>query len=264
MIKAKILVIDDDPDFFESLRLMLAGSGYTAVGAGTGKEGLKKAEEEKPDAVILDLMLPDMDGYAVCRNLKDNVRTAAIPVIMATSLQSESADKYMGKIAKDHKADDYLEKPLKKDEIISKIEFVLSRKKSKPSPHKRGKSALVIDDDPDILLSMEKMLTGRGFEVFTAENSHEGIKLARTFTPDVIFLDVMLPDQDGFTTCSELKKDPKTFSIPVIIVSAVGEEFTKPHYAENIAADHMADGFLSKPVKKEQLEDAIETVLKSI
>ncbi|MBN1272381.1 MAG: response regulator [Candidatus Aminicenantes bacterium] len=259
--RENILVIDDDPDFFESIRLMLTASGYSVFGAGTGEEGFDKAVQDKPDVIILDLMLPDMDGYAVCRNLKDDVRTVSIPVIMATSLQSASAKNYMGKIAKHHMADDYMEKPLKKDELLSKIKSAISRKIPSPSPHKIEKSILVIDDDPDILMSMQTLLQARGLEVFIAENSLEGLKLARTFTPDVILLDVMLPDKDGFSTCAELKKDKKTMSIPVVIVSAVGEEFTKPEYAKNIAEDHMADGFLSKPVKTDELMDLIDVLL---
>lgn len=261
MDKHTLLIIDDDPDFVRSLMLMLKGLPYDIHSAPDARKGLERLRHLRPSLIILDLMLPDRDGFAVCREIKDNASTSHIPVLMATSMQVYSQEKQLAKIAKSHQADDYIDKPVSRKDLIGKIERLLSAsfRPVVPVPHQR--KVLVVDDDPDHLVSMEKILQGQGFEVYIAESGQEGVKMARTFLPDLVLMDVMMPDMDGFSACLEIKKDRKTHDIPVIMVTSIADEFAEPEYPKKIAANHQADGFISKPVSKELLLDKISVLL---
>lgn len=259
--KARVLIIDDDPDCVRAIELMLTGTRFSVRSAGLGEEGLTAAREHPPDVIIVDLMLPDLDGYSLCRRLRDNPETAVIPILIATSLQRDSHSGIMARIARHHRADAFLEKPLERKELICALERMLAEDSTSKELESAPPTALLVDDDPDFLDSTEKILADQGFEVYLAESGQEALKLARAFLPDVVLLDVMLPDQDGFSVCLELKKDPRTHPLPVLILSAVGEEFTVPEYAETIAREHMADDFASKPIRPSDLLDKIRRLI---
>ena len=120
-IKKKILIIDDEFDFVESLQIILEQENYECMTAHEGKKGLQLAREWKPDLIILDIMLPGMDGYKVCRDLKFDVRLKQIPTIMLT-FKARTEDRIMGKASG---ADDYITKPFSQEELIAKIEELL-------------------------------------------------------------------------------------------------------------------------------------------
>ena len=118
------------------------------------------------------------------------------------------------------------------------------------------KRMLVIDDNPVILRLSSSLLTALGHEVVTAENGVEGLNLAELEQPDLIFLDIILPQMHGFEVCKTLKENKRTAKIPVVIVSGTG--------LEEVAASEpnlKADAILSKPFGKKDLEDVIKKVL---
>lgn len=119
----KILVIDDDVDTLKLVGLMLQRQGYEITAATDGKEGLEKALDEKPDLILLDVMMPDMDGYEVTRRLRDNPLTVDIPILMFTA-KIQLDDKVTGF---EVGADDYLTKPTHPSELQSHIRALLSR-----------------------------------------------------------------------------------------------------------------------------------------
>lgn len=117
----KILLIEDEKDMVYAVTLQLESSGYKIITALDGQEGLKRARMEKPDLIILDLMLPKMDGYKVCGLLKADIRYNKIPIIMFTARAQES-DKKMGEEAG---ADAYITKPFDPQALLTKIEELL-------------------------------------------------------------------------------------------------------------------------------------------
>ncbi len=119
----KILIIDDDVDSLKLIGLMLQKRGYQIVVANTGAQGLGKAAAEHPDLIVLDVMMPDVDGYEVCRRLRAAPDTGQVPIIMF-SAKSNIDDKVMGFEAG---ADDYLTKPTHPDELITRVQALLSR-----------------------------------------------------------------------------------------------------------------------------------------
>ena len=119
----KILIVDDDADSLKLIGLMLQRQGYEIIAANTGQQALDRATAERPDLVILDIMMPDMDGYDVCRRLRHDSATQAIPIIMFTA-KTMVDDKVAGFEAG---ADDYLTKPTHPAELASRVKVVLAR-----------------------------------------------------------------------------------------------------------------------------------------
>jgi two-component system alkaline phosphatase synthesis response regulator PhoP len=126
---------------------------------------------------------------------------------------------------------------------------------------KGQRKVLVIDDEPD-LVEMIRMALERMFEVITAYNGQEGIAKARADRPDVIVLDVMMPEKDGFTACRELKEDPATASIPVIILTGVAEHFGRTKFHRLGGMEIEADDFIPKPVDPNELLRRVTALLK--
>ena len=123
MPREKILVVDDEEDILELVRHNLAREGYQVICAATGEKAIDKAQKEKPDLIVLDLMLPGIDGLQVTRNLKDDVRTRHIPIIMLTA-KGEEADIVAGL---ELGADDYIPKPFSPRVLLARIRAVVRR-----------------------------------------------------------------------------------------------------------------------------------------
>ena len=121
MEKKKILLVDDERDLVETVTFRLEASGYEVLPAYDGQEGLDKARKEKPDLIILDLMLPRMHGYKVCRMLKFDEKYKKIPIIMFTA-RAQQSDIEMGK---EVGADAYITKPFEPQALLDKIEELL-------------------------------------------------------------------------------------------------------------------------------------------
>ncbi|MBM4333158.1 MAG: response regulator [Deltaproteobacteria bacterium] len=123
------------------------------------------------------------------------------------------------------------------------------------------RKVLVIDDEPD-LVEMIRMALERQFDVVTAYNGKEGVDKARSEKPDAIVLDIMMPEKDGFTACRELKEDSGTSSIPVLILTGVGEHFGRTKYAKASGMDIEAEDFISKPVDPNELLRRVAAIIK--
>lgn len=121
----RVVCIEDEPAMIDLIRLILSRKGYTVTGATGGREGLELVQTSQPDIVLLDLMMPDMDGWEVYQKLKAHESTREIPVIVVTA-KAQSIDKVLGlHIAK---VDDYITKPFGPQDLIESIEKVLSRR----------------------------------------------------------------------------------------------------------------------------------------
>ena len=125
MVSGKLIVcIEDEPEMIDLVKLILSRKGFQVVGAMGGREGLEAIEAHKPDLVLLDLMMPDMDGWEVYQKMKANDATKSIPVIVVTA-KAQSIDKVLGlHIAK---VDDYITKPFGPQELLESVEKVLAR-----------------------------------------------------------------------------------------------------------------------------------------
>ena len=128
--EAKILVIDDDPDLVEALKIILETGSYRVISAFDGEEGLSRVKEENPDLIILDLLLPKEDGDVLCRELKADPRYANVPILVLTAV----AEKMSSKLFPKHRirslpADDYVDKPVQPQDLLGRVRRLLVRSK---------------------------------------------------------------------------------------------------------------------------------------
>lgn len=127
---AKILVVDDDPDILEAIGLILEAHGYQAITARDGAEGLTKLKEEKPDLMILDLLMPRMDGFEVCKELKDPrwSKYSHIPIVILSSVRKDaSRRRYELETGLQLDVDDYVEKPIEYSVLLERVEKILKK-----------------------------------------------------------------------------------------------------------------------------------------
>ena len=122
-MKPRILVVDDEPEAVELIEFNLKQSGYLVTTAGDGADALKKARTQTPDLVVLDVMLPEMDGFEICKTLRQDIATSKIPIIMLTAKAAE-IDRVLGL---ELGADDYLTKPFSTRELLLRIKKILAR-----------------------------------------------------------------------------------------------------------------------------------------
>ncbi len=124
----KILIVDDDPDLVHTATMMLESKHYDVSAAYGGIEGFQKAKSENPDLIILDVMMPDKDGYAVCKDLKADPELCDIPVLLLTAVVSHiPTTRYTRQMGLETEADDYLDKPIEPEVLIERIEALLAK-----------------------------------------------------------------------------------------------------------------------------------------
>ena len=125
---ARILVVDDDPDLVESVTVSLEKKNHVVIPAYGGIEGLEKARKEKPDAIILDVMMPDKNGYEVCKELKADPGCQNIPILLLTAVASKiSTTAYTHRMGMETEADDYVDKPVEPKELVRLVERLLKK-----------------------------------------------------------------------------------------------------------------------------------------
>jgi CheY-like chemotaxis protein/nitrogen-specific signal transduction histidine kinase len=200
-----VLVIDDDARVHDLLRRSLAKEGFRVEIASSGEEGLAQAKKLRPDAITLDVMMPGMDGWAVLSALKADPQTADIPVVMLTIVDNQSMGYSLG-------AAEYLTKPIDRDRLTGLL------RKYAGETHLR--SALVVDDEPEMRDLLRRMLESDGWSVETAANGRLGLDVLQARRPGLILLDLMMPEMDGFQFLDELRKKPEWRDIPVLVVTA--------------------------------------------
>ena len=123
MVKKKILLVEDDVDFAEAIKLILESKSYDVAVAHDGQEGLKKVETEQPNLIILDVMMPEMNGYEVCAKLKSDPQYGLIPILLLTAVgEAMPTTKYTKEMGMRMEADDYIPKPVEPNELVKRVE----------------------------------------------------------------------------------------------------------------------------------------------
>jgi len=218
-----ILVIDEDPTVHDLMGRFLAKEGFGIVSALNGEEGLALAKKLQPDVITLDVMMPQMDGWAVLSQLKADPELADIPVVMVTMVDNKTMGYALG-------ASDYLMKPIDR----SRLSSVLSKYKCDRS----SCSILLVEDDQPTREMLCRMLEKDGRMVMEAQNGRIALQQMADDQPGLILLDLMMPEMDGFEFVHELRKNPSWRAIPVVVLTAkdiTPEEFQQLNgYVENI------------------------------
>lgn len=226
MTNKKILIIEDEVTLLEAIEKKLKIEGFQAITAKDGKEGLKKIETEKPDLILLDIMMPVMNGFEVLEEMKRKQYLPKIPVIIISNsgqpVEIEKALKFGVR--------DYLVKAeFSPDEVLDKVNNIIRKDKEteeKNDGKKRGKKILVVEDDQLLLDLCCKKLQKEGFDVDIAIDGNTALEKIISNKPDLILLDLVLPGIDGFEILKKIREDSddKIKKIPVIILSNLGQE----------------------------------------
>jgi signal transduction histidine kinase/DNA-binding response OmpR family regulator len=204
-----VLVVEDDPQATELLRLYLEGAGYCVEVARDGEEGFDKARLLHPALLTLDLLLPKVDGWDLLVRLKGEPATHEIPVVIVSIVDQRGRGFALG-------AADYLVKPISREELLNALHRVgLTQRRQREVV-----TILTIDDDPMAVELVEAILTGEGFRVLKAYGGEEGLTVARQELPALIILDLLMPDVDGFAVVERLRADPVTAAIPIVILTS--------------------------------------------
>jgi signal transduction histidine kinase/CheY-like chemotaxis protein len=203
-----VVVVEDDRRSFDLLRVYLEAAGARVVSAGDGEEGLDTVRRLSPAGVVLDILLPGIDGWDVLAQLKADPGTAAIPVIVVSMLDERGRGFALG-------ATEYLVKPVGKEQLLAALYRAAAMER------KGGKHTVVaIDDDPLAVELVRASLEPEGWTVLGAATGQEGLALIRERQPSAVLLDLLMPGMDGFEVVEALRADPETKSVPVVILTS--------------------------------------------
>lgn len=204
----RVLIVEDKPHARTLLHTYLTEAGYTTEIAVNGVEALEKAKLWKPDVITLDILIPVKDGWQVLRELKEHPLCKDIPVIIVSMVDERNVGFGLGAV-------EYFVKPVQKEELLAavkKVEGLRAQKSAK---------ILVIDDDKSVTDLVQVILESEGCTVLKAHNGKDGLILAEKEKPDLIILDLVMPELSGFNVAYQLKHNPATYTIPVMIMTSM-------------------------------------------
>jgi PAS domain S-box-containing protein len=197
-----VLVVDDDPNQRDLLARFLERKGFNVRTAPDGVTGLALARELHPRAIMLDVMMPQMDGWSVLAAIKADPDLAAIPVVLVTFVNEPALGDSLG-------AAELVPKPVNWEQLSAVVERF------------RGEGdILVVDDDADMRQRLRKVLESNGWGVVEAGNGKEALERVREAIPQLIMLDLTMPVMDGFTFLRNLREEPEHRNIPVVVLTA--------------------------------------------
>jgi signal transduction histidine kinase/CheY-like chemotaxis protein len=201
---ATILVIDDDPSVLDLTERFLTREGFSVVTANGGREGLRLARELHPAAITLDVMMPDIDGWTVLAAIKGDPELADIAVVLLTIVDDRHRGFSLG-------ATDYMVKPVDRERLTRLLRKIC---------HAAGAHALLVEDDQLTRRSMRQAIEQDGWKVSEAENGRAALARLADARPDIIVLDLVMPEMDGFEFLVEMRARSEWRSIPVVVVTA--------------------------------------------
>lgn len=258
-----ILVVEDNEPAIIQLTDILHAQGYHVQVAHDGLAALKLIDQAVPDAMILDLMMPGVDGFQVLRTIRREQRTAQVPVLVLTAKHVTRQE--LSFLTGNHIHQLIQKGDINKDGLLAAVARMVAPPPAPPpaaAPRRRGRLTrpgkpliLVVEDNPDNLRTARALLGG-DYRVITAEDGQGGLEQARLHQPDLILMDIALPVLDGFAALAALRQDDALAQIPVLAVTASVMKGDR----EQILS-HGFDGYISKPIDHAVLMDSLREFL---
>jgi len=248
---ASILIVDDEPENLELLEAVLAPTGHTIRSAGGGREALQAVQQERPDLILLDLMMPEVSGFEVCEMLRANEATARVPIIVVTALDQLGIKERTLSLG----ADDYLTKPIQPTDVVARVQAMMQVRHlqqdldrtlaylhelevARHSHRRRALSAmdatasmaprgpagptpptiLIVDDEGLMREFYGGLLLESGFRVVTASSGPEALSVLPQYPVETVALDLMMPGVSGLETLEQIRQIAP--DLPVIILTA--------------------------------------------
>lgn len=215
MREQHVLVVEDNPITRKLVRLTLGHEGFLVAEAGNGTDALALVEENTPDLVLQDLLLPDMDGFDLLTKLRALPQMVGVPIIAFSGFLSRLEH---GRAA-DAGFSDFLPKPVEPSRLVQVVRAYLPIENAAQKVAD-GRRLLVVDDDAVQLKLSRILMTGMGFVVTTARDGAEALLALALERPDAVLSDVLMPNVDGFRLCAAMRADPKLAHIPVVLASS--------------------------------------------
>jgi two-component system cell cycle response regulator len=273
--RKKVLIVDDCPVTIALFARMLAQDRYLTLRASDGREAVQKASAELPDLILMDIMMPGMNGFEAARQLKSDPRTRDIPIILITAMEdpdNELAGREAG-------AEDLIFKPVKRAELLARVKSMIALKEYRDQVAIRDRSersfilrhdgdeiqeehpdeppfVLLVEDNEGDAKLVRHFLKDVPLRFKRTASGREAVKLAHSGKVDLILLDLVLPDLDGFEVCRRVRQSEASRSIPIIIVSCLDDMDSK---VKCIELD--TDDFLIKPIVGRELQARVKVLL---
>jgi two-component system cell cycle response regulator len=270
---ARILIIEDNPTNLELMVYLLRSFGYEYLVARDGAEGLDVARRERPNLIICDIQLPNIDGYEVARRLKSEADFRSIPLVAVTALAMVGDRDRVLAVG----FNGYIAKPVQAETFISQIEkFLPASQRSgvgwtatpsaaaigpagdQPAPAGRA-TILVVDDTAENISLARSILEPSGYKVVTANRLAEALKVARRERPDLILCDVHLPDGNGFDLINSIRDDPELASVRLMLISSTSASPSERARARSDGGVRL----ILRPIDSAQLLAKIESCLRA-
>lgn len=208
--KPLVLVVEDSPQASELLRLHIESAGYRVETARDGVTAIDMAKRLHPSVITLDVLLPVKDGWQVLKELKRHPLCKHIPIIIVSIIDEKTLGFSLGAV-------DYFVKPVNKEDLLQALDKVhIIPKRDRPRPR-----VLVIDDDRAATDLVQVILENEGYQVLKAFHGRDGVELAAREHPDLILLDLIMPEMSGFNVAYQLKQIPATRAIPIIVLTSM-------------------------------------------
>jgi signal transduction histidine kinase/CheY-like chemotaxis protein/CHASE3 domain sensor protein len=256
-----ILVVEDSEPAIIQLTDILKVDGYRVRVARNGKAALEGMAQTLPDAVVLDLMMPEVDGFQVLRQLRSSPRTAALPVLILTARHVSREE--LSFLTGNHIHQLIQKGDVDRASLLAAVAEMVTPARPTPLPpptrkrrlERNGKPVvLVVEDNLDNLRTMKALIESH-YHVVEARDGREGLALARRHAPDIILMDIALPELDGIAALAEIRRDETLRDIVVFAVTASAMTGDR----EKILA-HGFDGYISKPIEHGRLMETLRGV----
>lgn len=202
-----VLVCDDDDGIVEVVREILGRRGYRVLAASGGAAAVELAVSQQPDAILLDLLMPGLSGWETALALKQRSETKAIPIVILSVLAEAEAEAVDGQVI------EWLQKPVDDEQLCVALEHAVA---SREEPFK----VLVVEDDEDLSSVLTATFRRHGILTFQATDGAEALELAERVLPDLVILDLGLPEVDGFEVVEGLRHTERLRSVPIVVYTA--------------------------------------------
>lgn len=272
---ARVLVVDDILPNVKLLEAKLSGEYFDVITATSGAEGIQKAETQSPDIILLDVMMPGMDGFETCQRLKSNPATAHIPVVMVTAL-TDATDRVRGL---ESGADDFLSKPVNDIALMARVRSLVRLKMTVDEWRIRENTAnqfgfvgnkgtflaepsekarvMIIEDKNFESEKFIETLKRDDDEVIAVRNGEQAMEMAQHNDFDIITVSLNLQNEDGLRLCSHLRSNERTRSVPILMVA---EEADMKRIAQGLEIG--AHDYILRPVDRNELLARVRTQIR--
>jgi|GEM_PF-139914 len=271
----KVLIADDSPVTVASLEKILSSNLFRTIQAADGKEALEKAICELPDLILLDVMMPQMNGFEVARALKGDSRTHNIPIIMVSALD-DPVHEHEGREAG---AEEYLAKPVRPQELIARANSLIALRQYRdqlnirhhsqwsfivdrhsddvgPEPDKVMPFVLLVEDNESDAEIVRHLLKDVPIRLERLSNGADAVELCRSGKVDLMLLDILLPGLNGFEVCRQVKASDKGKDLPIVVITCLEDMDSRLKCIEL-----QADDFLVKPIIGRELQARVKVLL---